>query len=222
LTGKKIDLGFSDTTRNVDAGKIEYGPTLDPSALCIIGKGTLASNRSVKLYDNVNVTGSLTTGGVLTTGGALSVTGAISTTSAISATGTISASSASINGNLTVNGNLKSDSLIGAYVIDADNTFPIICSIKNFDLIFFFDNKDDMYIVMPGYRIVIYDSINYGGTFWEYNNINGTMPLYYGFIRNATHEIVTNVDTLRSKVNQGSSCKLYYGTTEITQVRISS
>jgi hypothetical protein len=72
LTGTKIDLDFSDTTREVNACKIEYG-TFDPSALSIIGKGTGPSNRSINLYDNVNVTCSLTTAGALNVTGKVNI-----------------------------------------------------------------------------------------------------------------------------------------------------
>jgi hypothetical protein len=88
LSGKKIDLGFSDTTREANAGKIEYG-TFNSSALCITGKGTSSSNRIVQLYDNVNVAGSLTTGGSLTTAGEINTTGMnITGTTSIKMTGT--------------------------------------------------------------------------------------------------------------------------------------
>jgi hypothetical protein len=48
-----IDLGFGDSTREMSAGKIAYGPGYDSNSLTIVGKGTTNLNRSIHMYDSV-------------------------------------------------------------------------------------------------------------------------------------------------------------------------
>jgi hypothetical protein len=53
-------MGYNDTTRQADAGKIEYGSSFNPNALSIIGKGTTSGTRYLDFYDNVIVEQDLT------------------------------------------------------------------------------------------------------------------------------------------------------------------
>jgi hypothetical protein len=55
---------------------------------------------------------------------------------------------------------------------------------------------DDLYVVSPGYILVIYQDDNYGGGSQTFNNSSGLTPQSYG----------------PSNLNQANSCKLYYRT----------
>jgi len=63
-----IDLGFSDSTREQNAGKIGYGQ-FDTEALAIVGKGSPGVVRKVHLWDDVIVDNNLTTRGSKVVGG---------------------------------------------------------------------------------------------------------------------------------------------------------
>jgi len=55
-----IDLGYGDSTRESNAGKIAYGDSTNTSSLNIIGKGSSYPNRNIHLYDNVLIDKDLT------------------------------------------------------------------------------------------------------------------------------------------------------------------
>ena len=58
----------SNLAKETNAGKIGYG-TLTTGSLDIVGAGTTAANRAIRLWNNVTVTGSLNVQGTLTVGG---------------------------------------------------------------------------------------------------------------------------------------------------------
>ena len=64
IKDNRIDFGYNDTSREANAGKIEYG-TFDPTALCIVGKGVPNTRRKVKIWDDVIVGDDLSVGGGL-------------------------------------------------------------------------------------------------------------------------------------------------------------
>jgi hypothetical protein len=55
LAVNNLDLGFSDTGRDANAGTIKYGPSYAPSSLSVIGKGTGWGNRYVTMSDHLAV-----------------------------------------------------------------------------------------------------------------------------------------------------------------------
>jgi hypothetical protein len=63
IKGSNVINFGSDQTKQTDAGKIGYG-TFDSGALCIVGAGT--GTRTVKMWDNVTVVGSLSPGSLST------------------------------------------------------------------------------------------------------------------------------------------------------------
>jgi hypothetical protein len=63
IKGSNVINFGSDQTKQGDAGKIGYG-TFDSGALCIVGAGT--GTRTVKIWDNVTVVGSLSPGSLST------------------------------------------------------------------------------------------------------------------------------------------------------------
>ena len=73
IKDNRIDFGYNDTSREANAGKIEYG-TFDPTALCIVGKGVPNTRRKVKIWDDVIVENDLNVGGNTTVNGILKVT----------------------------------------------------------------------------------------------------------------------------------------------------
>jgi hypothetical protein len=93
----------------------------------------------------------------------------------------------------------------GAWLIDENNSaIPIFTSISNFGYSnLSFGSIDDNYVVVPGYMLVVYTAINYGGSQngTTIDNTNGKTPL-----RDFTNFL-----------NSGLSCKLYYKGTLISE-----
>ena len=78
--------------------------------------------------------------------------------------------------------------------------FPIFSSIPNF-YVYVIENIDDYYLVLPGFKLVIYtdqNCVTIGNTF---DNTGTTITMYE-----------------RTVHNNGYSCKLYYDNTEIENV----
>lgn len=87
----------------------------------------------------------------------------------------------------------------GAYLFNGnDGSFPIFSSITNYAA-FGMNDLDDNYLVMPGYKIIVYVNDNYGGNSTTIDNTASSSILFQA----------------TSNVNQGSSCKLYYNGVEI-------
>jgi hypothetical protein len=90
----------------------------------------------------------------------------------------------------------------GAYLFNGVNpgygSFPIFSSITNY-ITFGMNDIDDNYLVMPGYKIIVYVNDNYGGNSTTIDNTASSSILFQA----------------TSNVNQGSSCKLYYNGVEI-------
>ena len=57
-----------------------------------------------------------------------------------------------------------------------------------------FNDLDNQYIVMTGFKLIVYQDINYGSSNTTFDNTDGNRPLYG--------------DT--SYMDRGSSCKLYF------------
>jgi len=64
------------------------------------------------------------------------------------------------------------------------------------------NDMDDGYMVMPGYKVQILTNANHTGANATLDNTNGTQPLFF---------------KLRNRVNQTSSCKLFYDNKEVTE-----
>lgn len=92
----------------------------------------------------------------------------------------------------------------GAFMIDdGAGSVPIFCSIYNYTE-FGFNNVDNYYLVMPGYKLETFDS-TYGTIRNTHDNQTGTQPKYF----TSTNQ------------NNGSSCKLYFKDVEIIVTGIS-
>jgi hypothetical protein len=81
-------------------------------------------------------------------------------------------------------------------------SFPIFGSIDNCS-VFGFDNQDDRFLVLPGYKLVSYDGANYASTVRTYDNTVGST-------QGGNRVVLFSAGT-----NTTSSMKLYYGNTEI-------
>ncbi len=103
---------------------------------------------------------------------------------------------------ININGGL---SVPGAYLTNSGGgSYPIFCSISTFST-FGMGDQDDMYIVLPGYKLLVYTNSSYtldtGTNVQTIDNTTGTNILLY------------TVPT--GYVNKGDSCKLYYQNNEI-------
>jgi hypothetical protein len=88
-----------------------------------------------------------------------------------------------------------SGSAIGAWIIDGGTgAVPIYHSMSFYDNYSVMNDRDDGYIVMPGYKLTIYYDSKYKGTSKVMNNTDDIVPKIY---------ILPNND-------EGSSCKLEY------------
>ncbi len=109
------------------------------------------------------------------------------------------------SGNLTISGNLNVKTMpqvFGAIMIDNGNGFyPIPCSLTSY---IGMNDRDDAYILYPGYKIVIYKDGAYGGSSVTFDNTAGTVPTTY---------LMSGTPV---GANNGSSSKLYYLENEVT------
>lgn len=95
----------------------------------------------------------------------------------------------------------------GAWFINSgDNgyTLPIFSSLADFGNCYGIDfqDKDEYFIVMPGFKLIVYRDINYAGTAFtiDATSTSSKKPI-----------MDDNPNT-----NSASSCKLYFGSTELT------
>jgi len=94
---------------------------------------------------------------------------------------------------------------------------PIYENIANFSTPYYSDNADNYYLVLPGFKLVVYSDPNYVSTnnssyaTTEYNNTSGTKIKTFQLPNTSTTGGLGTQD-------QGSSCKLYYNGTELSSV----
>ena len=94
--------------------------------------------------------------------------------------------------------NLDTRSFSGTVYPNVGCTYPIFSSMSDFGTLGIND-RDDKWIVLPGYKLIIYTDGNYTGTACTFDNSNFTTVLI------GTPNVTKNA----------SSCKLYFGGTEI-------
>ena len=87
----------------------------------------------------------------------------------------------------------------GAYLMGGAASFPIFCSIASYTD-WGMNNLDDYYLIMPGYCLTVYKSGGYStsDSYRTHDNSGNLTPMY------------VNIES--ALVNEGSSCKLYFGT----------
>jgi len=104
-------------------------------------------------------------------------------------------STATVSGNMVCGGCLTYGGGIGCFMVDvANGSYPIFCSIANYNL-FLKNDSDDYYLLMPGYSITVYNSFSYVGTpLLTKDNSSGTSVMYCPC----------------AYPNAGSSIQLYY------------
>jgi hypothetical protein len=100
--------------------------------------------------------------------------------------------------------NIRTGGIVGAYLIDGSTgSYPIASTIDSLIDSNLTNDADDAFIVMPGYKIIVFangiDSI----PAVTFDNTEGTVPKYY------------NMAGTSVGVNQASSCRLYYMGVEI-------
>ena len=104
----------------------------------------------------------------------------------------------------------------GAYMMNRFNTgmttdFPIYSNLSNYST-YDINERDDYYLVLPKFKLVVYTGINYNsGTTTEtsitFDNSGTKIKMYQMYQLSPT-----------ISPNTGSSCKLYYNDIEIQQV----
>jgi len=102
-------------------------------------------------------------------------------------------------GALMLNGSVGTNGGTNSYGLS--NTFPIYGSIDDYS-IYGISDIDDHYIIAPGFKLTVYTNHQGGGSSSTFDNTSGT----------------TFVKFLTKYINSGTSCKLYYGTTELNNV----
>ena len=174
--------------------------------LAVAGTSTLSSNANVS--GNLAVTGTSAFTGAVTTGAlqssTLTTTGNTTVGGALAVTGAMTGSNnLTLNGNLSVKGALYAPNAIpGAWMINGDGSFPIFGSMSKLgDGFYWAGDKDDAWIVLPGYKLVLWKDL-YSGTTGTIDNTSGTTPMF-----KKSSEL--------SLQNNTSSLKLYYGSTEL-------
>ena len=85
----------------------------------------------------------------------------------------------------------------GAFMVNGNGSFPIFCSIANFQNAGMSD-IDNSYIVMPGYKLSVFKDF-YTNSQYDIINTDGTTIIY----RVATY------------TNNATSCKLYFKDQEV-------
>lgn len=94
----------------------------------------------------------------------------------------------------------------GAYLISASTgAFPIFTSVTDYSE-WGMDNLDDKYIVLPGYKIIIYTNTNYEGVSTTIDNTAGLVTIVQSLV---------DTDSINTHINRGSSCQLFHGSTQI-------
>ncbi len=84
----------------------------------------------------------------------------------------------------------------GAFMISGTGSFPIFCSIANFQT-WGISDIDNFYIIMPGYNL------------WVYNNFYTTTGETYTPIGSYSSTNITYFAT--PYLNNSTSCRLYFG-----------
>ena len=117
-----LNLG-SNLTKETNAGKIGYA-LLTTAGLDIVGAGTAAGSRVVKLWDNVIIPGNLSVTGTATTG---ALTSSSITTSGTASTGALTSSSITTSGTAST-GALTSSSITATALLTANTGVNVLGS----------------------------------------------------------------------------------------------
>jgi hypothetical protein len=108
-----INIGSNVVGKESNAGKIGYG-TFTSNTLDIIGAGTAALSRNIKLWDNVAIPGTLSVVGAQTNTGSITANGGLTVPSGqtLTCNGTLSFGSSGLtsSGAITANGGIKPSS----------------------------------------------------------------------------------------------------------------
>jgi hypothetical protein len=107
-------------------------------------------------------------------------------------------------GDIRTNGSIIGGSLVGAYMMDTGGLlYPIMCSLYDYGRCSM-SNKDDYYIVFPGYRIEVYINNNWTGS-----------PVYT--VDQTTAYSIVSIPKIGVGVsaNTGNSCKLFFNNVEV-------
>jgi hypothetical protein len=95
---------------------------------------------------------------------------------------------------------------IGAWLINTKvGSFPIYSSIPDYS-IYGMQNKDNKYIVLPGYKLNVFIESNSERVVFRMDNTTGLIPQIYNI----------------NDINSGKACKLYYMGAEIVQNSITN
>lgn len=176
----KITVSNLETTQNISVGNNASvvntltSPTINTSNLTGSGGLSISNPNGVTITrptggtGNLVVQGNSTVQGNSITNGRLSVTGV-----------TTLSSNTNISGSLNVTGPIYApNSIPTCYMLDSGaGSYPIFGSIGNLENIRQWGtvgDKDDAWIVTPGYRIIIYKDPNFAGNTLTLDNTGGT------------------------------------------------
>lgn len=73
------------------------------------------------------------------------------------------------------------------------------------------NDVDDYFIVMPGYKLIVYLDVNYGGLSYTMDNTNGVAPSF-----KKSREVAPKINEV-PQINAASSVRLYYKNVELTE-----
>ena len=114
------------------------------------------------------------------------------------------------DGDVKFSGRIKADAVpggIGALISNsganknASYSRFVFFSMSNYGS-FGINDMDDGYMIMPGYRVQVFTNVNFSGASANLDNTNGVRPKFF---------------KLRNRVNQTSSCRLFYDNSEVTE-----
>lgn len=89
----------------------------------------------------------------------------------------------------------------GAYLVSTSSgAFPIFLSIADYNS-WGMENIDDKYIVLPGYKIVVYTEVGYAGLSSTFDNTTGNSVKVYS---------LEDTGSIQLYINRGASCELYF------------
>lgn len=117
-------------------------------------------------------------------------------------------------GNLISSGYIKSRSNIAGYMFNGNLTtssispfsiYPIICSLKGITPL----NADDYYLVNPGYRLLLFDDLNYNG-YDPKNDANNSLSNFTNFYQELINDSNEPKTFALTNVNKTESIIVYY------------
>jgi hypothetical protein len=201
--------------------------TIDPVVSSAIQKVYAADIDAVNKLSNFAT--QLSNGGAITVPNGASFTGPVSTgaltPASITTTGTVRCNEIICNKISPFN----NDGTLGSYITGAIAVIYAVPSATGYRVPIYttishywfngMDKKSIFYIVMPGYKLEVYNSYNFNGTKTLIDNTTGKSPIRSNdFIYTAAIAATANTPKIEENTTTMSrSCKLFYGEKEVPE-----